>query len=168
MPAKTLQRLSCAVDACIYYISMFETLKTKPDYIKKIIAFVVSGSIFVVIAIVWYSSFGARYHGEETRSMALSPLLGVSAMFNNKVFDLKEYYTANFFYSTNTTDKTVAAVQPVSTSTPTFDFSGIVVLDSATTTVSSATSTDKNGNITSTSTVPSKPEKYEMLILSDF
>lgn len=82
---------------------------------------------------VWFTSYDARAHSEESREKALTPLSGFSAMFDNKVSEVKNNYSANLIYTTSSTEgKETDGVMPIlPASTPQgFDTSAVVVVDS--------------------------------------
>lgn len=112
---------------------MLESLRSKPDYVKKIISFSLSSIIFLMIMFVWFTSYDARAHSEESREKALTPLSGFSAMFDNKVSEVKENYSANLMYTTTSTEKkesdSIVPILPASVPQG-FDASGVVVVDS--------------------------------------
>lgn len=113
---------------------MLESLRSKPDYVKKIISFSLSSVIFLMIMFVWFTSYDARAHSEESREKALTPLSGFSAMFDNKVSEVKENYSANLMYTTSPTEEkeadVVVPILPASVPQG-FDTSAVVVVDSS-------------------------------------
>ncbi|MEK7459935.1 MAG: hypothetical protein AAB628_00015 [Patescibacteria group bacterium] len=104
---------------------MLENLRSKPDYIKKIIATFFATVVFIIIAFVWFSSYDARKHSEENRDKALSPLSGFTSMYDAKVFEYKSMLTGTPSYTSNSEHTATST----STSTITFDISKIVIID---------------------------------------
>ena len=99
---------------------MLETLRAKPNHIKQIISLAITVVIFSAILFVWVSSRGARLREVEVREKTVSPVDGVSVMFDGFLSGLK--------------DRTSNALTPkkkntTSTSTDDFDLSGVVIID---------------------------------------
>ena len=109
---------------------MLEKLRAKPDHVKKSIAFAITVVIFSAIVAVWWSSFDARQNGKEAQGKALSPLGGVSQVFQGIVSDVQDSFSRIPSYGESknaTTTNTTETV--VSTTTSGFDMSGVVIID---------------------------------------
>ncbi len=115
---------------------MLEKLRAKPDHIKKSISLTMTIVIFSGILFVWVSSWDARMNKGEIREKTVSPLSGITTMFQDIVTDVKTGISSTPSYVEN------PAVSPdttaSSTATSEFDLSGIVVIDP--TSLSSSTS----------------------------
>ena len=99
---------------------MLETLRAKPHHIKQSISLAFTIVVFSAILFVWVSSRDARSREIEVRAKTVSPVDGVSAMFDGFLSGLKERMSgANKANDTSTT----------STSTDNFDLSGVVIID---------------------------------------
>lgn len=99
---------------------MLEKLRSKPHHIKQSISLAVTIVIFSAILFVWVSSRDARSREIEVRAKTVSPVDGVSAMFDGFLSGFKERMSgANNANGTATT----------STSTDNFDLSGVVIID---------------------------------------
>ncbi|HAS84894.1 MAG TPA: hypothetical protein DCS23_02370 [Candidatus Yonathbacteria bacterium] len=107
---------------------MLETLRAKPNHIKQSVSLALTIVIFSAILFVWVSSRDARSREVEVREKTVTPVDGVSAMFDGFLAGLKER-TSNALSPKKET--------PTSTSTDDFDLSGVVVIDQ------NATSTEK-------------------------
>ena len=99
---------------------MLETLRAKPNHIKQSVSLALTIVIFSAILFVWVSSRDARSREVEVREKTVSPVDGVSVMFDGFLSGLK--------------DRTSSALSPkketsTSTSTDDFDLSGVVVID---------------------------------------
>lgn len=105
---------------------MLENLRSKPNHVKQSISLAITIVIFSAILFVWVSSRDARSREIEVRAKTVSPLDGVSSMFEGFLSGFNErMYGASKANGTATT----------STSTSNFDLSGVVIIDpSATTT----------------------------------
>jgi len=111
---------------------MLETLRAKPHHIKQSISIVVTAILFSVILFVWISSKDARSHELEVQATTVSPLDGVTSMFDGFMEGFKKK-VAN--------PSSFGAKEETATSTLGFDLSGVVVIDptAATTTVATTT-----------------------------
>lgn len=100
---------------------MLKKIREKPHHIKQSIALVLAIVIFSGILFVWVSSWDARARDQEVRDKTVSPITGVTSMFDGLVSGFKEKISG-----TPTLEKT-----SVSSTTPndTFDFSGVVIID---------------------------------------
>lgn len=96
---------------------MLETLRAKPHHIKQSISLAVTVVIFSVILFVWVSSRDARSREIEVREKTVSPVDGVSAMFDGFLSGFKERMSS--------------APTPLkqATTTDSFDLSGVVIID---------------------------------------
>ena len=103
---------------------MLETLRAKPHHIKQSISLAITVVIFSAILFVWVSSRDARSREIEVREKTVSPVDGVSAMFDGFLSGFKERMSS----------APTKALQ--ATTTDSFDLSGVVIIDpSATTTM---------------------------------
>lgn len=107
---------------------MLEKLRSKPDHIKKSISLFLTIIIFSGILFVWFSSWDARMRGDETRDKTVSPVVGVTSMFDGLISGFKEKISGTPSFVEN--NETATAT----TSKETFDLSGVVILDSSATT----------------------------------
>lgn len=99
---------------------MLQKLREKPHHIKQSISLGITIVIFSAILFVWVSSRDARSREVEVREKTVSPVDGVSVMFDGFLSGLK--------------DRTSSALSPkketaTTTSTDDFDLSGVVVID---------------------------------------
>lgn len=118
---------------------MLEKLRAKPDHIKQSIAIVLTIIIFCGILFVWVSSWDARSRDQEVRDKTVSPLSGVTSMFDGLISGLKGKIVNTRF------SPEINNVGAVSTSTDNFDISGVVIIDStASSTENSVSATKKN------------------------
>ncbi len=109
---------------------MLKKLRAKPDHIKKVISLGVAIVVTAIIFIVWLSSFEARQNGEEAREKTLSPIAGFMEVFQGVVLDTKESMSGVPSYIENIDSQEAGTTTPTtSTSTPAFDFSGVVIID---------------------------------------
>ncbi|MBI5400526.1 MAG: hypothetical protein HZB12_00190 [Candidatus Yonathbacteria bacterium] len=112
---------------------MLEKLRSKPEHIKKSISLFLTIIIFSGILFVWVSSWDARTRGDEIRDKTVSPVIGVTSMFDGFVAGFKEKIsgTPSFVEMNGVT----AGTEPITaTSTDSFDISGVVILDGSTAT----------------------------------
>lgn len=100
-------------------------LRSKPNHIKQSISLVVTLVIFSAILFVWVSSRDARSRELEVREKTVSPVDGVTAMFDGFVLGFKERMSAN-----TPSPKSSSTQATASTSTDNFDLSGVVIIDS--------------------------------------
>lgn len=107
---------------------MLEKLRSKPDHIKKSISLFLTIIIFLGILFVWLSSWDARMRGDEIRDKTVSPVVGVTSMFDGLISGFKEKISGTPSFVENNGTATVT------TSKETFDLSGVVILDSSATT----------------------------------
>ncbi len=111
---------------------MLKKLREKPDHIKQIIALVVAIVISAIIFAVWWSSFSARQNGEEAREKTLSPIAGFTEVFQGVVSDVKNSISGMPSYVENTVGQEAETTSTTTFGTkPTFDFSGVVIIDSS-------------------------------------
>ena len=99
---------------------MLETLRAKPHHIKQSISLAITIIVFSAILFVWVSSRDARSREIEVKEKTVSPVDGVSAMFDGFLSGFKERMSGG--NETKETDTTA-------TSTDDFDLSGVVVID---------------------------------------
>ena len=116
---------------------MLETLRSKPNHIKQTISIVLTVVIFSAIVFVWISSREARLREVEVRGKTVSPLGGVSLMFQGVFsdFKLKMSEVPSF--------DTINSGAATSSLSDDFEFSGVMVIDATT-----GTSTAKTGTTT--------------------
>lgn len=107
---------------------MLEKLRAKPDHFKKSLSLILTIIIFSGILFVWISSWDARMRDQEIRDKTVSPIVGVTSMFDGLVAGFKEKISGTPSFVENSGTTTVA------TSTDSFDLSGVVVLDQSATT----------------------------------
>ncbi len=109
---------------------MLKKLRAKPDHIKKIISLGVAIVISAIIFIVWLSSFNARQNGDEAREKTLSPISGFTEVFQGVVSDVKNSFSGMPSYIENIgSQATTTTATTTLTTTPTFDLSGVVIID---------------------------------------
>lgn len=99
---------------------MLQKLREKPHHIKQSISLGITIVIFSAILFVWVSSRDARSREIEVREKTVSPVDGVSVMFDGFLSGLKDR-----------TSKALSPNKETATTTPTddFDLSGVVVID---------------------------------------
>lgn len=96
---------------------MLEKLREKPHHIKQSISLAVTLVIFSGILFVWVSSRDARSREMEVREKTVSPVDGVSAMFDGFLSGFKERMSS-------------APTRALpATTTDDFDLSGVVIID---------------------------------------
>lgn len=103
-------------------------IREKPHHIKQSIALAITIVIFSGILFVWWSSRDARSREMEVRGKTVSPIDGVSAMFDGFVSGMKERMTSN------PASLEKSDLEATATSTDSFDLSGVVVIDPVATT----------------------------------
>jgi len=111
---------------------MLEKLRAKPDHVKKSISLVLTVLIFLGILFVWISSWDARMHDEEIRNKTVSPVAGVTSMFDGFISGFKEIISGAPSYID--LEGTASSTALSATSTSVFDVSGVVVIDGSATT----------------------------------
>lgn len=103
---------------------MLKKIREKPHHIKQSIALGITVLIFSAILFVWISSRDARNTEVEVRAKTVSPLSGVTSMFQGFISNFEEKFSGP--------RTTRSAGDPVTaTSTDNFDISAVVVLDPA-------------------------------------
>lgn len=118
-------------------------IRAKPNHIKQSISIVITIVIFSGILFVWWSSRDARSRELEVREKTVSPVDGVSAMFDGLVAGFKERMSNAPAFGE------VSKQAATSTATDTFDISGVVIIDpSASSSRVVATSTAKTKLLT--------------------
>lgn len=110
---------------------MLESLRSKPHHIKQSISLVVTSVLFAGILFVWVSSQDARTRKVEVETKTVSPTEGFLSVFDGFWGDLKEKTLKGAFSERE---------GKATTSTTTFDFNAVVVIDPGVATTS-ATST---------------------------
>lgn len=113
---------------------MFETLRAKPEPVRKQLALGVTIIIFGAIFFVWWSSWDARTKRGEARAKTASPTESIKRVFQGFSSEVKN------LYSQPASDQSEEAMQKDAPATSTFDTSGMIVIDR------SATSSTKEGN----------------------
>lgn len=68
---------------------MLETLRAQPNEVKKRVAFAFTVAVFLVIVLIWVSSWRARLGYGDAGGRALSPLGGVGQIFKGIMRDTK-------------------------------------------------------------------------------
>ncbi|MBI5078223.1 MAG: hypothetical protein HZB11_02575 [Candidatus Yonathbacteria bacterium] len=102
---------------------MLKRIREKPHHIKQSISLAITIIIFSGILFVWVSSWDARARDQEVRDKTVSPITGVTSMFDGFVSGFKEKMSG-----TPTLEKaSVSSTTP----TDTFDLSGVVIIDPA-------------------------------------
>lgn len=115
----------------VYISKMLKKLREKPHHIKQILSLAFTVFIFSGILFVWVSSWDARARDKEVRGKTVSPITGVTSMFDGFVSGLKERMSGTPSF-VETDGKATNTVPPVTaTSTDTFDLSGVVIIDSS-------------------------------------
>ncbi|MFZ2303585.1 MAG: hypothetical protein WAV98_02210 [Minisyncoccia bacterium] len=99
---------------------MLQKLREKPHHIKQSISLALTLVIFSGILFVWVSSRDARSRGIEVREKTVSPVDGVSVMFDGFLSGLKDRTSSAFSQKKEAT---------TATSTDDFDISGVVIID---------------------------------------
>ena len=102
---------------------MLKKIRAKPDHIKQRVAFALTLFIFCGILLVWITSLDARSRDQEVRSKTVSPINGVTSMFEGFVSGVKEQMLSKQSASKTNDSATTA------TSTDNFDLSSVVVID---------------------------------------
>jgi hypothetical protein len=108
---------------------MLTTLREKPHHIKQIVSFVITVVIFSGIVFVWWSSRDARSRELEVQEKTVSPISGVTSMFDG--------FVANFIdkIKESSTNTSLGA-----TSTQEFDLDQVMIIDpTATATIATST-----------------------------
>lgn len=101
---------------------MLEQLRAKPHHIKQSISLAITVVIFSAILFVWVSSQDARSREMEVKEKTVSPVDGVSAMFDGFLSGFKERMSST------------PAPLKQATTTDSFDLSAVVIIDSSATT----------------------------------
>ena len=115
---------------------MLETLRSKPKHIKQIISLVLTGVIFSVIVFVWASSKDARSREAEVLQATVSPVGGVTSMFQGMFADFNLKMSG-----ANSAEGAVNAT--TSTSNKDFELSEVMVIDTAGTTTPKTSTTTR-------------------------
>ncbi len=102
---------------------MLETLRAKPSHVKQIVSISITVVIFSAILFVWVSSRDARSRELEVRDKTVSPISGVTSMFDGFISGFKEKVSSGPAILKTNDSKAVA------TTTDTFDLGGVVVID---------------------------------------
>lgn len=108
---------------------MLNNLRSKPEHVKKSLSLFLTIIIFSGILFAWVSSWDARMRGDEIRDKTVSPVIGVTSMFDGLVSGFNEKISGMPSFVENNESATIAT-----TSEEVFDLSGVVVLDQSTTT----------------------------------
>lgn len=109
---------------------MLETLRAKPDHIKKTIALTTTSVIFGVVLFVWWSSFDARKNEEQSRAQAVSPILGLASVLEGVTSEIKASYSSATSFEEDMGASVTGSITKAS-STAAFDTSSVVVIDAA-------------------------------------
>ncbi|SRR3989338_1340293 len=110
---------------------MLEKLRAKPHHIKQSISLAFTVIVFCGILFVWVSSWDARARDEEVRNKTVSPVWGVTSMFDGLVSGIKDKISGTPSFVETDGKATGTAPLSVATSTDTFDLSGVVIIDSS-------------------------------------
>lgn len=102
---------------------MLKKLQEKPSHIKHTISLLVTIVIFSGILFVWLSSRDARTRELEVREKTVSPISGVTSMFDGLVADFKVKLSSASPFVTPKTEAPTPA--PMSN----FDLSGVIIID---------------------------------------
>ncbi|MFA5997510.1 MAG: hypothetical protein WC791_03415 [Candidatus Paceibacterota bacterium] len=113
---------------------MLTRLREKPHHIKQIVSLVITVIIFSAIVFVWWSSRDARSREVEVQAKTVTPIDGLTSMFDGLVSGFKK----------KVSESTLSGTESFSTSTATdsFDLGGIVVIDSSATTTKTASTSN--------------------------
>ena len=126
------------------FIFMLQKLRAKPDHVKKSLSLFLTIVIFSVILFVWLSSWDARSREDESRAKAVSPLSGFGTMFEGFTAGLRESISDAPWGGKNASSSPQASDEQVplsvATSSPSFDISGVIVIDGSVGTTTVATS----------------------------
>lgn len=124
--------------------TLLEKLRAKPEHTKIVVSLVTTVVIFGGVLFVWLSSWDARSQEGDTRSKTVAPLTGLSAMFDgfqlfvsDLISGVPQYVKMNELAPTSTPMSTTTAVGN-------FDLSGVVVIDTVSTTTASSSSVTKS------------------------
>lgn len=101
---------------------MFEKLREKPHHIKQSISLALTIIIFCGILFVWITSLDARNSEQQVRANTVSPVTGVTSMFDGFISGFKEKMSGAPTENTN-------ILVATTTATDTFDLSGVVIID---------------------------------------
>lgn len=111
---------------------MLQKLRAQSHQVKKGIAFAISGAVSVFIFVIWLSSLPARHDGDESRKKALSPLSGVSVVFQNTVTSIKSSVSGGlpmfFDDAGRAADVSPSDLGAAPVNSSGFDMAGIVIL----------------------------------------
>jgi len=116
-------------------------IRSKPHHIKQSVALTLTITIFSVILFIWVSSKDARSREVEVRAKTVSPAYGVISMFDGAVTNIKKQLS---HVVSEIKKRPASTTQEAPESAVDFDLSGVVIIDTATTTaqvVSTSTAT---------------------------
>ena len=103
---------------------MLKKLREKPHHIKQGLSFAFTIFIFSIILFVWVSSWDARARDKEIRDKTVSPVVGLTSMFDGLVSGFKDKLSGTpSFVETDGSPAVVAST------TNSFDLSGVVIID---------------------------------------
>ena len=108
---------------------MLEKLRSKPHHIKQGLSLAFTIFIFCGILFVWVSSWDARVRDKEVRGKTVSPVTGITSMFDGLVSGLKEKMSGTPSFVETDGKATGTAPLVTATSTDVFDLSGVVIID---------------------------------------
>lgn len=106
---------------------MLKKIQSKPHHIKQSIALTLTIIIFCGILFVWVSSWDARAREQEVRDKMVSPITGITSMFDGLIADFNKKISGAPLVKKD--DATVPTAPKDN-----FDYSGVVVIDTSTTT----------------------------------
>lgn len=118
-------------------MSFFKKIQEKSVASRKRIAIVLTLASYAVVMFVWVSSWDARSQIEGNRDKALSPIAGISEVFHGFTARVsEELYPATLFPKPESvnTSTSVSFQKQTANVAGGFDLSGIVVIDSSTST----------------------------------
>ncbi|MEK7148714.1 MAG: hypothetical protein AAB770_02240 [Patescibacteria group bacterium] len=107
---------------------MLKRIREKPHHIKQSIALFTAIVIFSGILFVWVSSWDARARDQEVRDKTVSPITGVTSMFDGLVSGFNEKISG----AQSPSKKASSSV--ATTTKDYFDLLGVVVIDPLATT----------------------------------
>lgn len=113
---------------------MLETLRAKPDHVKKSISLVLTIVIFGGILFVWVSSWDAQQTETDVREKTASPISSFTTMIDGLVSSVKDVLSGAPTVVETLGKSNSPAATSSATSTNSVDLSGVVIIDAATST----------------------------------
>jgi len=117
---------------------MLEKLRAKPEHTKMVVSLVTTVVIFGCILFIWLSSWDARSQEGDTRSKTVAPLSGLSTMFEGFQLFVSDLISGVPQYVKMNETAPVSTSTAISSSVGSFDLSGVVVIDTASSTATSS------------------------------